>query len=370
MTDMTDDNQTISGEEVRRLFRISDGRTIESYVKEGILAPANNQGAYQDIIFDRHQICKITGLKAIPDEPLLTAPEAMDFLGYPRARKIGFKIYCRTRKIPHYSFKITKGSRMYFLRSELELVKNSEAVWNNEFADFVARNYMLGIIIKHVFNSTMMIKGLGEKEKDIIERILFQRKGLNVVSKEIGSHPEIVRRFFNIGCKRFLFQLKMMETQMGSLEGLAKESVRLKAENKVLLSKLNEEIVKNSGVVISEPQINILSRQLDSVIPILGSNIAVRVEALIKELHAETLSDVTKYRRSDIEKYRNVGKKTIDALELLLINHGLRFKDEELLIGRDKRGTGRGANNTGNGISDTLMEFERRLLNLEKGSKK
>ena len=368
MSEGENKNNAISAEEVKRLFRISDVRTIESYIKEGVLVPAETSGTYQDTIFDRNHICKITGLKVIPDEPLMTAPEAMDFLGYPRARKVGFRTYCRTRRIPHYAFKIHKGSRMYFLRSELELIKNSEAVWDNEFADFVARNYMLGSIIKHVFNSTLMLKGLKENEKDLISRILFERKNLSIASKELGIHRENARRIFVVGCKRLLFQLKIMETQMGSLEVLAKESIRLKSENKVLLSKLNEEIAKNSGVIISESHISALSRQLESAIPILGSNLAVRVEALIKQLRAETLSDVTKYRRTDIEKYRNVGKKTIDALEILLINNGLGFKEEELLVGFNKAKS-RGANHTGNSIIDTLMTIDHRLSKLEKGRK-
>jgi hypothetical protein len=366
---MEESNQSISAEEVKRLFRISDVRTIESYIKEGVLVPVETGGAYQDIIFDRNHICKITGLKAMPDEPLMTAPEAMDFLGYPRIRKVGFRTYCRTRRIPHYTFKIHKGSRMYFLRSELEAVKNSEATWSAEFADFVARNYMLGSIIHHVFNSTLMMRGLKEAERDIINRILFQRKGLSIVSKEVGMHPEQVRRVFTVGCKRLLFQLKMLETQMGSAEMLAKENVQLKLENRVLLKKLNEAIAVNSGVEISEPEISVLSRQLQSAIPVLGTNLAVRVEGLIKELRAETLSDITKYRRSDIEKYQNVGKKTIDALELILINNGLGFQQEELFIGKDKRGKSRGANSTGSSIRDALTEFEVRLDKLEKKSK-
>ncbi len=178
---MESTDKTINSFELKRLFRISDGRTIESYVKEGILVPVPVQGAYQEIIFDRQHICKITGLKKIPDEPLMTSKEAMDMLGYPKEKRVSFRGYCRRHKIPHYFFKTSKGGRMYFLRSELEMAKESEAVWDIEFADFVARNYILGDIIKHVFNSTMMIRGLAGNEKEVVRRILFERKSLNVV---------------------------------------------------------------------------------------------------------------------------------------------------------------------------------------------
>lgn len=363
---MEDKEKTISGSEIKRLFRISDGRTIESYVKEGILIPTETGGAYQNTIFDRHHICKITGLKKIPDEPMMTSGEAMNMLGYPKEKKISFRGYCRRRKIPHYFFKANKGGRMYFLRSELEIVKDSEGVWDNEFADFVARNYMFREIIKYVFNSTMM-DGISGTDKDVIDIILFRHKNLNTASIKLQTTPENTRRMFVVACKRLLFQLKLIDGQMKTSVELIKENAKLKSENKVLLDRLNEG--RFIPETISEPDISVLARQINSMFPILGHNAMVRVKSFIKLLHAENLNDLTKYRRSDIEKYRGVGRKTVNALEILLINNGLKFKDEELLAGKDKRGRGRGANNTGESIMDTLMSLDRRLLNLERGRK-
>lgn len=307
---------TIEKSELMKLLHIGSESTIKSYVREGMF-PKPIRDPYGNTLFDRQQIFKILGFEQEPDEPLITYEEAAPIIG---ATPIMFREYCKRHKIPYYVFKNSRGSKTYFLRSEIEKAKQYKAKWGTEFPDFVAKNHSLRLIMEHIIN-TETISGLNKGEEEVLRKIILgsgRKRPIDDVAEEMGLTRERVRQLFMIGLKRIHFGVMQWKNKLEMVYKMQKENKELKIQNGVLLEKLAEE---NRAII--EEEVKYLATEIDNM------TIPVRVRHLFDNIEAKTLNDVVKFRRSDLFRYRNVGAKTLVMVETILKEKGLWWKEEE-----------------------------------------
>lgn len=359
----------ISGDELKKLLCIGEN-SFYSYIKNGDL-PKPSKSADGETLFSRSQIARILGIEELPDEPLITTKDAISILKLPESFFHGnIRKYCKSRKLPYYTLKDGKGSKTYFIRSELEaavkylqseLEPEHSFKRNLEFPDFVARNHMVTEVIKYVFNSTLLSK-MPKKGADIIIKMLFEKRSFKDIAAELGYVDQSVRNTMIVACKRAIFELKAMENRMKMLDSVFDENIRLRSENKVLLDRLNETVAPEKK--ITEEEVSLLSKQIKSTPVSLGANSIKRVYNFLDQIEATSLNDLVKYKRSDIQKFRNIGSKTLEAIESLLKANGLRFKpeDNELVKVPQK------ALNESEELKKALLSINERLNKLENGS--
>lgn len=231
-----------------------------------------------------------------------------------------FREYCKRHKIPYYVFKNSRGSKTYFLRSEIEKAKQYKAKWGTEFPDFVAKNHSLRLIMEHIIN-TETISGLNKGEEEVLRKIILgsgRKRPIDDVAEEMGLTRERVRQLFMIGLKRIHFGVMQWKNKLEMVYKMQKENKELKIQNGVLLEKLAEE---NRAII--EEEVKYLATEIDNM------TIPVRVRHLFDNIEAKTLNDVVKFRRSDLFRYRNVGAKTLVMVETILKEKGLWWKEEE-----------------------------------------
>lgn len=314
---------TIEKRELKKLFHIKTDRTIDAYIKRGVFKQVGDAPKFDPFdfaLFDRQHICNILGLKTLPDEPFLTTEEAIEIIGLPKEYKSGLiRAYCRRHKIPFYILENAKGTKTYFLRSELESSVEYKLKWGSEFPDLVAKNHFLTeifkVIMRYDFSSS-----LKEKQKLIIEEVIFNRKTISQISKELNVSHENCRTSFYDGCKRMFYQISMLNFNLSRLSELSQENIKLQLENNILIERLSE--FTKESTPIEKQNIENLSQTFND------DNLSVRTAKLLNRMEVKTLYDLSLFTRSEVEKYRNVGKKTINGLESLLKQYGLDWKKE------------------------------------------
>lgn len=311
-------------EELKKLLNIHNDQTIRSYLKNGLIPyDLDEEG---DAIFDRHQVFKVLGLKNDTDEPFIGSEEAAKIFGVD-VKSLGS--FLKSRKIPFYVLKNEKGMQRYFLRSEIDAALDFTARWSNDFPDYVARTYFLAETMKMVFNPDL-IKGLSDIEYGILDEIIFKRKTLNQVSQDMSLTHERVRQKFQVAIKRVNFQVQNLKGRIANAmtidmanDKMKDENTKLKIENKILLSKLSEEIKYSDENH---------EKNIDAyMIRITNFELSVRCRRALGEMEVETLGQLTEMTREDISKYRNVGEKTIMEIEQLLSQNGLSWKDKKVI---------------------------------------
>lgn len=318
------EQQTIEKSELKRIFSIKMDRTINSYIEKDVFRVVGNApkfDPFDQTLFDYEHICKILGLKKLPNEPFLTTDEAIKILGLPIGYDKGsIRKYCARHRIPYYILENARGTKTYFLRSELESALEYKIKWGTEFPDYVVKNNILRDVFKMLLNP-VICKTLNVNERNIITEIVLNAKTLGESALIHGMSTEQARRFFVRGIRDVLENLQSLDFNLNKLEELSKENSKLKFENSIFKNKLK---------ILTKEQDKTEYKHLDSLSkPFSDFNLPARVMGLLNRMESRNLYDLSKFRRSEVEKYQNAGTKTIDALEILLRQNNLDWEKEE-----------------------------------------
>jgi len=311
---------TISVGNAKKIFNFSNS-TLVNYIRDGVLKPLPKQWD-GETLFCKEDICKILGLKEFPNEPLIKTDEMIKILGLPKGYLFGnIRDYCDRHKIPYYCFKNTRGSHTFFLRSELEKVNEYKLQYGISFPDFVAKNYFLREIFKMMLNP-VLTNNLTDEEKIMLDEIILGNKNISDASKIVNKHQAKGSAIFKKACKKVFYAINRYNINVTNIERLAKENTSLESENKLLTKKLKN---KNNQVVTANELKAISSNPRDIGAP-------VRVISLMNIREIPNLYELSQFKRSDLAKVRNTGKKTLDMVEEVLKQFGLKLLPENSII--------------------------------------
>lgn len=171
-----------------------------------------------------------------------------------------------------------------------------------------------------------IIDMLGDEQvlKDREQKILYEIMNgstLMEISKYYGLTNERIRQISYEAIRKaaHLINLRDLETENQELK---KEVTALK-NNIVTLQKHISELEKYLNIEEEKGFDYNLYKLL--VTPINSYNISVRSMNAITSHNIKTIGDLAKVKLSDVEQYRNIGKKSIKELKELLDNVGLYF---------------------------------------------
>lgn len=74
-----------------------------------------------------------------------------------------------------------------------------------------------------------------------------------------------------------------------------------------------------------------LSEEEKKKLYITQFDLSARCHNILREVEIDLLGQLAEKKRSDMFKYRNIGKKTMDELDNLLHQNGLKWKDEDII---------------------------------------
>lgn len=319
-----DNNNLIPTEELMKILHINSYSTTRRYIKEGLFQVQLND-PYEGALFDKQQIYSILGLKHIPEEPFLTKKEAAEILGLPSLPKFNVRDYCERHNVPYYVFRNSKGSKTYFLRSELEKYLQYKAKWGVGFADFVSRGWFIREIMPYILNEEIT-KRLGEKTRIALKMAFCDGAKIKDIAKELGVSYVTVRRWIVVGCKRVHYYLKLTQQYHDGFKSMRDEITKLRNENNNLRARL----ASISTETINE---NTETERKDADdhrnICVFNLDLGTRIYHLFKAMDINTFSDLIKFKRSEILKYRGAGAGTVKQIEYLLKDYGLWWKPED-----------------------------------------
>jgi hypothetical protein len=193
--------------------------------------------------------------------------------------------------------------------------------WGVEFPRYVLNNYVLRETFKTMLNP-YLCKSLTDNERNTITDIILSGKNLSQSSIKNKIPYGSSLKSFADGCKKVLFAMKSLDFNMSRLEELAKENVKLKNENSVLHQEL--ELATLGKTYVNKNTIDYLSESFS-----LENLFSVRMFNATKRLGINNIYELSNFRRSDVQKYQNIGKKTVDALEELLKDNKMDWKPED-----------------------------------------
>lgn len=203
-----------------------------------------------------------------------------------------------------------------------KLIKEEEkrAFSNKEFNN-LERRFIINNSKRFLDSIILLLpeNALTNREKCILEMCISDNNFQNVAEK-CNLTSARISQIFQKGLRiASIYCFKMKKDYDENYISVHKENEFLKKENSMLkieILKLNEKLAFDS-----------LEKDNVLLISIYDTPMSVRLLNVLKSNEIQILYDVLLYSKSDYLKFRNLGKKSVDELEEVLEEYGLKLKN-------------------------------------------
>lgn len=220
------------------------------------------------------------------------------------------KRYIRNGLLSVFQNKEAKGSKMFIFENELTELVGKEIYPRNGLSSAYIVNET------NKFYMTILRPILTYKEYNIIKSIILDKKPTSVICEEQDLSRERVRQILRKG----MFKVKRYVSMYPEYETLKEELSLLREEKRKITNYLLG--VKNEN----SKELELFTKQQELFnTKITSLQMSVRAYNVLYSGNIETIGDLVSYNRSDMLKFRNLGKKVLMELEQLLDEHGLHF---------------------------------------------
>jgi len=308
-----DESNLLSREEVKKILRIEDDRTL-SYHKNFKLI-VNDKGHF----FDRREIAEQLGTDFT--EPFLDMKEASAYMEMTEEYFLD-KIVVK-KLIPFYSISDNKkGSKRLFKRSELNFLKEEPYKiyldTNSSLIDVMRTHRWMKEMLIFCMNDDMkLLDFLSFREKEVITELL-DGNSIEGLAKKFDLPRDRVRMIFEKAKRHINMNLfRNFKNMVSTYKELTERNIILEVTLKTLEAKIpppNSEMDEYEFAVH-----NILKTNIDDL------DLSVRARNGLKNAQVETLADLVKYNKMDLLKFRNCGAKSLSEIEELIKEKGLQF---------------------------------------------
>lgn len=222
-------------------------------------------------------------------------------------------------------------------KDELEKIKQEynslKQLWHKKLhsANSAIRIYDLIMVILMKFvdqDNEEYPSYLSTNERTVVKGFL-DLKSTEELSKELGLTVSRINQIFNISLKKLmrygsaiterdilLESNKSLEQQISILKYELNEWNELKISSGISEDEIRSKISKKITLCDKHP---ILNKKISDI------NISTRCRKCLESIGIYTMLDLVKSSRSDLHKIRNLGKKSITELDLLLKKYKLKF---------------------------------------------
>lgn len=320
-------------------------RTVDSYVKDEIL-PVPVDGVSTFFVEDVQNALNL-GDGSIDE--LITESEAEALLVELECEHT-LKYLEETRMLHRYSMKTgVKGVRPYYMRGE---IMDLDSVVRLKVSDIPrklttkSKNaiFILKRFMENPTNADYMKKILGNSQYEVVCRIFLNDESFEDIAKDKGVTPSAINMLFNKACRRMSFApnnslAEMLNFDDTSLVDMRAENVALKALNLQQMQTINALLSGDESLItrtirtllsfdndtVGESQKKLDTFLSKSIAKIDDMDFSVRTVNCLKSADIDTLADLLRHDRSDLQKHRNMGKKSLDEIEDYVKSKGMRL---------------------------------------------
>jgi hypothetical protein len=312
MEKQIDESNLLSREEVKKILRITDDRTL-SYHKNFKLV-VNDRGHF----FDRREITLKLGTDFT--EPFLDMKEASaymemtedDFLDKVVVKKL----------VPFYSIADNKkGSKRLFKRSELNFLKEAPyRVYldsNSSLIDVMRTHQWMKELLLFCMKEENDLIHLTFREKEVIVGFL-DGNSFEKLAEKFDLTRDRVRMIFEKAKRRINMNLfRNFKNMVSTHKELVERNIILEVTFKTLEAKMPP---VNSGMDEYEFSVhNLLKTNINDL------DLTVRALHGLRGAEIVTLADLVRYKKEDLLRFRGFGAKCLSEIEELVKEKGLQF---------------------------------------------
>lgn len=199
---------------------------------------------------------------------------------------------------------------------ELKNYENIPPFRRGEHQFIVVRaKYILRII------EDLNVNWLSDREKDILLKTISYTGDFETVAKEYDLTRDRIRQIFEKALKRLRAGcLRMKNEYDRNYTDVHEENIKLHKENRELkeyIAKLPDEKKKQIDAMIDKS--GVLS------LPITELDLTVRTYNCMNNADVKTLGEIVSHTKSELMRFRNFGKKSLEELEDIVRKYDLRF---------------------------------------------
>lgn len=298
--------------ELKEVFKIRDDRTIAA-LKNKITIDDN------DIYVNDYELCRI--IDEFRKGGALTVKQAAEYYGVREHTIISME---KNNLIPSYSLIDNKGSKLLFLKTELEAEKEFILMKNKYHRNGIER--LMGIIARML---PTIQSSIGAIDRDVDIFIMYYLKGHdygNIAEKYDLTKQRIIQLINKINTRIFHWARHSISYESVNVN-YRNQYIRLIREYEALKKLVIDDTVLKQVQVNNNEVFDLEFRDMD---------ISVRLLNSLYSCNIKTIRDVLKYTTLDtgmvslvyLLKFRNFGKKCLNEIIELLEFHGIEYRNK------------------------------------------
>ena len=310
----------ITFKELNKIFRLSDD-VKDRQIKKGLLNKI--------IILNKNEVEIINEelssiVRKLKNDEVLTINEAANMLKV--SKYTVFKL-AELSKIPYYKLVSEKGSKILFLKSELQSLENINTLCLIKIEDINSKQKKYNRLLSSIIDKFE----LKDNVKSIFNLYIDDNFDIQKVADSYGLTKERIRQIIErtIYCKIPLLINNLFRHEKTHNE-LFEDYWKIKNENEKLRQIVNDKIVDNVDNV-DKILSNYEKLQNAYNLNIKDFDISIRLNNIFKAYEIEKIRDVihiTFFNPNNILNLKHFGKKTFAELMELLLHLKFNFKTE------------------------------------------
>lgn len=311
--------ENVTLEEARKILGFKTIRSVKSFVR-GCRIKITSMG--DDPLLDlikTDDFCRAIRINSLP-ERFLQIKEVAKMLNISSGQIMSL---AQEDIIPYYRFSRKKGSRLLFVKEEIEdfinIFPEISIIKNRNYHSFIWRHQQYETIIQRWL---LAIKDQSDSFH-IFWDLLFGNRSIEELAKERGLTVERIKQIFNRKLRGMYFNPLI---HLDKVAHIKKENIRLNIEINILKGKLGEvDVLSREGI---EDKVNTASFLAQKI---KHSDFSLRTFNIIKRFEMDTLGELFfDISPVDFLKARGCGKKILEEVDNFFKLRGLDWKNKKV----------------------------------------
>ncbi len=188
---------TITRENIKRIFHITDDRTFDDYVKRGFfkqLVISNN------IVYDVENICERLGIENL-NEPMLTSEQVAKMLGCSNGTIIQ---RAKNGLLPCYKFANGRKRRIYFLKRQIDEYKKIHVEFQYDIVNRAYKLIFYRAIILTLLETETFTNKFTETEAEITRNYFIDNQTMQTIGDKFRFSKQRANEVIETACNKLL----------------------------------------------------------------------------------------------------------------------------------------------------------------------
>lgn len=309
----------LSLDQLKRLLRIENDKTVKSFVKSlNVFVAPSAKDEILGTVLSKENISKFLGCRDLPEQ-FLIAREVAKLLSVSPATVISL---CRGNFLPHYKFNCNRGSKVLFIREEI-LAKEVYDLKLDHSLDYYGLLWRSQRFQKIIDGLLLSAKERGKVFSgvsfDIVRSLVMQVKTVEQLSEQYEISPKEIRRIFERKIKAFDEEVADIYQQ---LQELQIKNKKLFQENSFLAYQSKKMHDNNQFSFGQKDE----SFDLFSV-GIADLDFSARIKNCLLSRGINNLEELIKYNSGELMKIRSFGALSLVEVQTELKKRNLKLCD-------------------------------------------